>query len=376
MLERGDAADVLSLVAPLDDYWISRPYHAEVRRWLEAGLTDPDAVPAGMRLAALHLLVVVDAMLGDHAAAVAQAEEALAVADDIGGAFARGRAFFYLGFAWEQRGDGARSAAYHEQAAPLLVEAGIPHWAALGVGELGDKRLWIGDAAGAAPLLDDAIARNRAAGYAFGLAMALGQRGYAATALGDTATAVRLFDESMRSAREIGAERIVLGALAGLAGVALAGNDPDRAARILGAVAAARAALRVGRIAHALHTERIESETRARLGETAFADAFASGEALALDEAVALALEPATPRRDTPGGDPTRVALSPREQEVLALLVQGLTDRAIADALFIGERTVNSHVARLYGKLGVRSRAAAVSAALGAGLVEMPAPAS
>ncbi len=68
--------------------------------------------------------------------------------------------------------------------------------------------------------------------------------------------------------------------------------------------------------------------------------------------------------------------MSPREQEVLALLVQGLTDRAIADALFIGERTVNSHVARLYGKLGVRSRAAAVSAALGAGLVEMPAPAS
>jgi DNA-binding CsgD family transcriptional regulator len=41
---------------------------------------------------------------------------------------------------------------------------------------------------------------------------------------------------------------------------------------------------------------------------------------------------------------------------VLRLLAAGRTDREIADALFVSRRTVNSHVANILGKLGVRSR--------------------
>ncbi len=370
MAAQGNPETVLCLVAPLDDYWISRPYHAEVRRWLETGLTlgDPAAIPPEMHLATLHLLVVVASMLGDHDSAVARAAEALQVAESIGGPFARGRAYFYLGFAWEQRGDGVRSEHFHAQAAPLLEEAGITHWAALGIGEYGDKRLWVGDAVDAARLLDEAITRNRSANYAFGLGMALGQRAYAATALGDLPAAIQLFEESMRVAREIGAERTVLGALAGLAGVALASGDLDRSARILGAVSAAHSALGIGRIAHALHAAKTEAAVRAQLGDPAWDKHFAAGQSLPLDEAIALALQ-------HPGGAPpgqssaSGISLSRREREVLDLLVAGLTDKAIADALSIGERTVNSHVARLFTKLGVHSRAAAVSTALATGLV-------
>jgi len=57
---------------------------------------------------------------------------------------------------------------------------------------------------------------------------------------------------------------------------------------------------------------------------------------------------------------------------VLRLLAAGLSDRAIADALFIGERTVNTHVSRLYAKLGARNRAAAIAAAISAGLIDPP----
>jgi DNA-binding NarL/FixJ family response regulator len=51
-----------------------------------------------------------------------------------------------------------------------------------------------------------------------------------------------------------------------------------------------------------------------------------------------------------------RGALSHREQDVLALIAEGLTNRSIAERLFISEATVKVHVQRIFEKLGVRSR--------------------
>jgi non-specific serine/threonine protein kinase len=50
--------------------------------------------------------------------------------------------------------------------------------------------------------------------------------------------------------------------------------------------------------------------------------------------------------------------LTRREQEVLALLQRGLSNRQIASALTISERTAETHVCRILDKLGVHSRAA------------------
>ena len=61
--------------------------------------------------------------------------------------------------------------------------------------------------------------------------------------------------------------------------------------------------------------------------------------------------------------------LTPREAEVLRLVVEGMTDREIADQLFIARRTVSKHVESILGKLGVSSRGAAASAAIRLGLV-------
>ena len=61
--------------------------------------------------------------------------------------------------------------------------------------------------------------------------------------------------------------------------------------------------------------------------------------------------------------------LSPRELDVLRLLVDGRTDREIAEALFISPRTAMSHVANIRNKLGVDSRTAAAGIAIREGLV-------
>ncbi len=58
------------------------------------------------------------------------------------------------------------------------------------------------------------------------------------------------------------------------------------------------------------------------------------------------------------------VALSPRERELLALLVEGLTAKEIADRLNVSIHTTGTHTRNLFTKLGVHSRAAAVARAL------------
>ena len=63
-----------------------------------------------------------------------------------------------------------------------------------------------------------------------------------------------------------------------------------------------------------------------------------------------------------------RLGLTQRESEVLALIVSGLSNTAIAGRLIIGEETVKSHVRAVYRKLEVSDRAGAVARALREGL--------
>jgi DNA-binding CsgD family transcriptional regulator len=60
--------------------------------------------------------------------------------------------------------------------------------------------------------------------------------------------------------------------------------------------------------------------------------------------------------------------LSAREREVLAALALGLTNRELAERLFISERTANRHLSNIFTKLGVRNRTEAARVAVAAGL--------
>ena len=67
-----------------------------------------------------------------------------------------------------------------------------------------------------------------------------------------------------------------------------------------------------------------------------------------------------------------RPTLSPRENEILGLLAEGLANRQISKRLFISEATVKTHLVHIYDKLGVDSRTAAIAAALQNGLLRSP----
>jgi DNA-binding NarL/FixJ family response regulator len=70
-----------------------------------------------------------------------------------------------------------------------------------------------------------------------------------------------------------------------------------------------------------------------------------------------------------PAGPGGRVALSPREIEVLGMVGTGSTNAEIGRALFISEATVKTHLLRAFGKLGVSDRTAAVTAAIKRGIL-------
>jgi DNA-binding CsgD family transcriptional regulator len=61
---------------------------------------------------------------------------------------------------------------------------------------------------------------------------------------------------------------------------------------------------------------------------------------------------------------PSEPPLTPREREVLRWLAGGKTDRDIGDILAISRRTVHKHLQRIYEKLGVETRTAAVVRAM------------
>jgi two-component system, NarL family, response regulator LiaR len=70
--------------------------------------------------------------------------------------------------------------------------------------------------------------------------------------------------------------------------------------------------------------------------------------------------------------DPARreaLGITKRELEILELIAAGLSNKEIADRIFVSENTVKTHSSRLFEKLGARRRTQAVKAGQGAGLI-------
>ena len=64
----------------------------------------------------------------------------------------------------------------------------------------------------------------------------------------------------------------------------------------------------------------------------------------------------------------SQLSISQRESEVLALLVDGLSNRHIAAQLVVGEETVKTHLRSIYRKLGVHDRSHAVATVIRMGI--------
>jgi non-specific serine/threonine protein kinase len=216
-----------------------------------------------------------------------------------------------------------------------------------------------GDVARANAYAAEALALARAEGWEWLVTMILVGYGYTALELGEPNRAAML----LREALNLGVRRADLvdvnTALEGLATVAVASGKPEMAIRLFGAASALRDEI----VMPMAPTERayfvpIRDRLRETLGDARFATAWAEGRAWPRDLAVADALSLlVTP----PPAIPRLPHLTSRERDVLRELVTGKSNREIAESLFISTTTVASHIASLYRKLGVDSRAEAIA---------------
>jgi DNA-binding NarL/FixJ family response regulator len=106
--------------------------------------------------------------------------------------------------------------------------------------------------------------------------------------------------------------------------------------------------------ADAADFERDQTRGHARLEASLWTAAHQRGSALSVAEALSLAQAPPTEPVARAGGGSI---LSPREMQVAELIAQGLSNREIAHALVISDKTAANHVDHIMTKLDLRSRA-------------------
>jgi predicted ATPase/DNA-binding CsgD family transcriptional regulator len=403
-----DAEAGLRIAAAVSPCWIVRGAFAEGGEWLDSFLAlEAPAVPPGARGAALVARAQL-ALSRDRAAAESWAEQGLALCRAAADEFWTAAALNLLAEIALHTGRTEQAATRAGQALSLAQAAGdgwnegyalgtraaiagqlgklretqelaaasmavmrcIDHqWGVartlLGLGDLARLRGDPGDAhakyLAALEILREIDARPEIARCLAGL-------GRVAIELDALGLARQHLAESLRLCRSTGSRIGMARGLEAFAALAVKEKRPEQAVRLT----AAATALRETAGLPALPGARVELYLAAarRLGEPSIARLWGQGLVLPAEAAVALALgEPG--RQETIGGRatiavtagadyalaiPPQGTLTAREREVVALVASGLTNKAIADELFITQATAARHMANILAKLGFSSR--------------------
>jgi predicted ATPase/DNA-binding CsgD family transcriptional regulator len=401
----GQVQHALSLAYKLRYHWEQQGHIGEIRDWLERLLARSDGISPGVRAKALIEAGALALRQADFLRVRTLCEPALELARAIGDSVAAAEALQHLGKTARHEGDYDRATACLSDAVTLCRRAQDEGFAsamlqdlALSVEQRGDpaqarllfaesytEEAWEderlgtfcqdaghalvlrdeGDLAGAGAAVAGAIRIFRTRGWRGGLASALATAGSIALVTGELGRAVAACRESLQLAWEDGDKIGCIRALEGLAAAATAQGRNEPATRLFAAALAQRAALG----APLPPSERPWYEPAVATARAKLAAAHAvweTGSALSLGQAVAeaaaLDLDPVpAANRGAGGGVETDHGLTPRELDVLRLLVEGRSDREIAERLFVSRHTAANHVANILGKLGVPSRAAAAA---------------
>jgi non-specific serine/threonine protein kinase len=220
-----------------------------------------------------------------------------------------------------------------------------------GLGLLAVQR---GDHTAARDLLTESVAQSRSEGNKSRTAQHLESLANAQLGLGDIQGATASWSESLSVFRDLNDPFGTIWCLGGLALVAAATGDQERALRLAAAVDRISREWSLG--TSSFRIRQLEDATRrarAALGNRKSDGAWNDGLTMSLARALEYALGEGKlePEAEVDAGP-----LSRREIEVVAMVTAGMTNRQIAERLFIAERTAEGHVERIRNKLGVRSR--------------------
>ncbi|MDP7706075.1 LuxR family transcriptional regulator [Mycobacterium sp. TY815] len=183
---------------------------------------------------------------------------------------------------------------------------------------------------------------------------ALSIRAYVAADRGEREQARRDARQAVSIAADKGCCLAVPSTLELLARLAVDTGSHTDAARLLGAADAMRH--RTGEFRFPLYQaaySALLTGCRKELGNNDFESAWAEGAALSTDDVIGYALRGRGERKRPATG---WASLTPTELDVARLVSDGLTNKDIAERLFISPRTVQAHLTHVYTKLGLTSR--------------------
>ena len=370
----------LRLVGALTTFWILRGHYREGRRWLSHWLARTPAELTHVR--ALHLARCgwLAVLQGDVEAARSILLDAIDAARTTQAQQPEASAMLALGFVELQRGDHESAITWTTQALDRFRQLdGIvdeaPHFVSLALTHLAQIAVNRGDATTAAIHLEQAIELQRSLSFRWGLGDSLRLLGHVNRRLGNCERARLHYRESMELGRNHGDPRMISESVAGVAALVAASGAFESAARLYGIVASLRRY--IGTLTGGWDPDDYERNValvQDALSPDAFERCWSAGERLSFADGVAEAISVCATLGDT-GAEldsidpPAELAFTTRETEVLTMLAQGMSDRQIANALFLSPRTVGGYVTKLLTKLNLESRTAAAVFAVRHGLV-------
>ncbi len=354
-----DVERAIRLAAALWLFWYRTGRIMEGEQWLERALAREDEATLDARAKAWHVWAVLAAGRGDCATATKRLDRSWPLIAAGTDRVVEALATTTLGICTLYAGQPAQAISYLERADELYRHANTPIAKSLGVFsefQLGMAEFQLGSHDRGLQRCEAVIARLRANGVPRILMPALSVLATIYWNLGDVDRAAATWKEALSLAWDTGERWLAIDPLYGLAVVESERGRVRAAVRLLGAVDACREASGIfPRIAQVMTAE-IETTAAASLSAAAIRSERAAGAAIPLGSVVAGILRDSA---GPDGGDDDASALTPREREVLRLLADGRSDPEIAAALFVSRRTVASHVANVFRKLSVHSRAAA-----------------
>lgn len=318
---------------------------------LDAVLPSVRESPASAPLAGVHIIAGATAYArGALRAAEAHLERGIAAADAVHSPRWRAFGTAFLGHVAGAHGHPDRAAAAYRRAGALYAQEGNATgeaWTRYDLGQLSRRR---SDTTGATLHLRAALDSFRRIGYRWAVACSACALGSVELRHGEVDDAAMLFDEALTTVRLLDDHLGVTQCLEGAAAIAAARGRPRAAAHLLGAAESRRV-----RLDAPLPVE--DQADRAAL-DLRLTTAVGRNTRDREQDAGRRSTTVLTLAHEVLGAAPTDLAsLTAREREVARLVTTGRTDRQIARALGIAERTVNVHVRHVIRKLGARGRA-------------------
>jgi predicted ATPase/DNA-binding CsgD family transcriptional regulator len=406
---RGDGIMEARLARALEWFWHIVGYWTEGRARLESvlarGVAEETLLPK-VYVGAARLAY----RMGDRRSARTLCEQGLALSRRVADRLGEACCVLWLGILAMEDGELERARPLLESSLEIYQTLGDNWWKVEALSFLGTLAAMRGAYDEARRLHEESLAVARETANRNNITTALRNLAHLALRRGDDDQAAAFYSESLRLCRNAEVVTVVVesapfverGALIspaqllpgvitecldGLARVACERRAYEPAARLFGATEASMEGLggRLPLWSDISEHERYVDAARAALGPAGFAGARNAGRAMTLEQAVDYALavtagimprgggKGQAPRKPPGGRAPVPAALTAREREVAALVADGLTNREIAAALVVTERTAETHVQNILNKLAFSSRAQVAAWAVEQGL-KKPAP--